>query len=176
MQNKKQVSLIFLAIFIDMIGFGIVIPILPFAAENFGADGFMLGIFVASFSLMQFIFSPLWGMLSDKVGRRPVILVGLLGSSLSFLVFGLSTNLFVLFASRILSGIFTAATLPTVQAYMADITSDKDRAKGFGLIGMAFGLGFGLGFGTEIFHHLYPLFYQCFRTDIAAETNISCGS
>ena len=83
MQNKKQVSLIFLAIFIDMIGFGIVIPILPFAAENFGADGFMLGIFVASFSLIQFIFSPLWVMLSDKVGRRPVILVGLLCSSQS---------------------------------------------------------------------------------------------
>jgi MFS family permease len=130
MKNKKQIALIFLAVFIDLVGFGMVIPVLPFAAEHYGADGFTLGIFVASFSLMQFLFSPLWGMLSDKMGRRPIILVGLLGSSISFLVFGLSTSLLMLFASRILSGIFTAATLPSVQAYMSDITSDKDRAKG----------------------------------------------
>ncbi len=145
MQNKKQLSLLFLAIFIDLVGFGMVIPILPFAAERFGADGFMLGIFVASFSLMQFIFSPFWGTLSDKIGRRPVILIGLLGGSVSFLVFGLSQNLELLFISRILSGIFTAATLPTVQAYIADLTAEKDRARGFGFINMAFGLGFIFG-------------------------------
>lgn len=145
MKHKRQVALVLLAMFIDLVGFGMVIPILPFAAERFGADGFMLGIFVASFSLMQFLFAPVWGMLSDKVGRRPVILIGLLGGSISFLVFGLSTSLLMLFLSRVLSGIFTAATLPSVQAYMADITSDKDRARGFGLLGMAFGLGFVFG-------------------------------
>ncbi len=145
MQNKRQLSLLFLAIFIDLVGFGMVIPILPFAAERFGADGFMLGIFVASFSLMQFLFSPIWGTLSDKIGRRPVILTGLLGGSVSFLVFGLSQNLELLFISRILSGIFTAATLPTVQAYIADLTEEKDRARGFGFINMAFGLGFIFG-------------------------------
>ena len=145
MQNKRQLSLLFLAIFIDLVGFGMVIPILPFAAEHYGADGLMLGIFVASFSLMQFLFSPIWGALSDKIGRRPVILVGLLGGSVSFLVFGLSTSLEMLFFSRILSGIFTAATLPTVHAYIADLTDDKDRVRGFGLINMAFGLGFIFG-------------------------------
>jgi len=141
----KRLFLILLAIFIDLVGFGIVIPILPFAAEQFGADGFTLGLFVASFSLMQFLFAPLWGNMSDKVGRRPVMLIGLLGSCISFLVFGLATNLLILFVSRLLSGIFTAATLPTGQAYMADITPPEQRAKGFGLIGMAFGLGFIFG-------------------------------
>src|SRR3989344_2158678 len=145
MKHRKEMSLLFLAVFIDLVGFGMVIPILPFAAEQYGADGFTLGIFVASFSLMQFIFSPIWGNLSDKIGRRPVIIIGLFGSVLSFLVFGLSTSLAMLFASRILSGIFTAATLPTAQAYMADITEEKDRARAFGLIGMAFGLGFIFG-------------------------------
>ncbi len=145
MKHRKEMSLLFLAVFIDLVGFGMVIPILPFAAEQYGADGFMLGIFVASFSLMQFIFSPIWGNLSDRIGRRPVIIIGLFGSVLSFLVFGLSTSLAMLFASRILSGIFTAATLPTAQAYMADITEEKDRAKAFGLLGMAFGLGFIFG-------------------------------
>lgn len=141
----KRMLLILLAIFIDLVGFGIVIPILPFAAERFGADGFTLGLFVASFSLMQFLFAPLWGSLSDKVGRRPVMLIGLLGGGASFFVFGLSTNLLMLFVSRLLSGVFTAATLPTAQAYMADITPPEQRARGFGLIGMAFGFGFIFG-------------------------------
>ena len=86
MKNKKQLILLFLAVFIDLMGFGMIIPIIPFVAQNYGADGFVLGLLVASFSLMQFIFAPIWGMLSDKVGRRPVLLVGIGGSSISFFV------------------------------------------------------------------------------------------
>lgn len=145
MKNKKPMLLLFLAVFIDLIGFGIIIPVLPFVAENFGANGFVLGIFVASFSLMQFIFAPFWGMLSDKVGRRPVMLIGILGTAISFIIFGLSTSLLMLFISRILNGAFTAASLPTAQAYIADITEPKDRAKAFGYLGVAFGLGFAFG-------------------------------
>lgn len=145
MSNRKQMFLLFLAVFIDLVGFGIVIPILPFVAEKFGADSFTLGLFVASFSLMQFIFSPFWGMLSDKIGRRPVMLIGIAGTAISFFIFGLADSLLVLFISRVMQGIFTSASLPTAQAYIADITEPKDRAKYFGYLGMAFGLGFALG-------------------------------
>ncbi len=145
MKNKRQMGLLFLAVFIDMVGFGMIVPVLPFIAENFGADGLMLGLLVASFSLMQFVFAPFWGMLSDKMGRRPVLLIGILGTSLSFLILGISQDLLLLFASRMLSGIFTAASLPTAQAYVADITEPKDRAKNYGLLGMAFGIGFAFG-------------------------------
>lgn len=142
---NAKLAILFLTIFIDLLGFGLIIPALPFYAESFGASFITIGLLSASYSLMHFLFAPLWGRLSDRIGRRPVMLIGLAGSAAAFLMFGLSTTLPMLFAARILAGILSSATLPTAQAYIADTTSPEDRAKGMGLIGAAFGLGFIFG-------------------------------
>jgi DHA1 family tetracycline resistance protein-like MFS transporter len=131
-------------VFIDLMGFGIVVPVLAFCAKEYGASGLMLGMILGSFSLMQFIFSPVWGRLSDRVGRRPVLMVSLLGSLLGFCIFALASSVAMLFASRILTGI-AAASISTAQAYVADTTDDASRSGGMAIIGMAFGLGLVLG-------------------------------
>ena len=142
--SASPIVVVFVTVFIDLLGFGIVIPLLPFYAERFGATAFTVGMLATSFSLMQFIFAPLWGRLSDRVGRRPIILIGLLGSSLAYLAFGLASTLTALFAARVFAGI-AGANIPTAQAVMADLTDPENRAKGMGLFGAAFGLGFIFG-------------------------------
>jgi MFS transporter, DHA1 family, tetracycline resistance protein len=140
----NPVTIVFVTVFIDLLGFGIIIPLMPFYAETFGATALTVGLLMTSFSLMQFVFAPFWGRLSDRIGRRPVILIGLFGSAVSYLLFGLATSLALLFAARIAAGI-AGANIPTAQAYMADITTAENRAKGMGLVGAAFGLGFIFG-------------------------------
>jgi MFS transporter, DHA1 family, tetracycline resistance protein len=137
-------TIIFVTVFIDLLGFGIIIPLMPFYAETFGANALTVGLLNTSFSLMQFLFAPFWGRLSDRVGRRPVILIGLFGSFVAYLLFGLAQSLTLLFAARIAAGI-AGANIPTAQAYMADVTTPENRAKGMGLVGAAFGLGFIFG-------------------------------
>jgi len=136
--------IVFVTVFIDLLGFGIIIPLLPFYAETFGATAFTVGLLATSFSLMQFIFAPIWGRVSDRVGRRPIILAGLLGSCLSYFAFGTASTLTALFAARIFAGI-AGANIPTAQAVVADLTTPENRAKGMGIIGAAFGLGFIFG-------------------------------
>lgn len=135
---------LFLTVFIDLLGFGIVVPMLAFCAKQYGASGAVLGMILGSFSLMQFLFSSIWGRLSDRAGRRPVIMASLLGNVLGFCVFALASNVPMLFASRILCGI-AAASVSTAQAYIADSTDEANRSAGMALIGMAFGLGIVLG-------------------------------
>jgi DHA1 family tetracycline resistance protein-like MFS transporter len=135
---------IFVTVFIDLLGFGIIIPLLPFYAESFGASAFAIGLLGTSFSLMQFVFSPIWGRWSDKIGRKPIILVGLMGSCLSYLALALSTSLALVFVARIVGGI-AGANIPTAQAYIADVTTPENRARGMGMVGAAFGLGFIFG-------------------------------
>ncbi|MBM3802136.1 MAG: MFS transporter [Acidimicrobiia bacterium] len=142
--KKSPLFVLFVTVFIDLIGFGIILPLLPFYAQHFGADALLVGLLSTSFSLMQFLFAPVWGRLSDRVGRRPVILIGLLGSSISYLTFGLAQSLPILFLSRVLAGI-AGANISTAQAYIADSTPPSQRAKGMGLIGAAYGLGFTVG-------------------------------
>jgi len=137
----SRLTIIFLTIFIDLIGFGIVLPLLPFYATDFGADPLVIGLLVAMHPAMQFLFGPIWGRLSDRIGRRPILLLGLVGSGLSYLLFGLATNLTWLFASRIMQGI-AGANIPVAQAYIADSTNLENRTRGMGLVGAAFGLGF----------------------------------
>ncbi|MCH2182117.1 MAG: MFS transporter [Mariniblastus sp.] len=147
--GKGSLLVIFLTIFIDLLGFGIVLPLLPIYADQFATDsgGWVIGLLMASFSIMQFLFAPLWGALSDRIGRRPVIIVGLTGSVVFYLLFGIATiyqSLTMLFVTRIGAGI-AGATVATAQAYIADTTDNENRARGMALIGIAFGLGFTLG-------------------------------
>lgn len=141
-----QLFLIFLIVFIDLIGFGMVIPVLPIYAqtEPFMASPFEIGLLVSIYSWMQFVFSPILGKLSDKYGRRPILFISLLGSVVGYVVLGLANTVLLLFIGRIISGI-TGGNISAAQAYVADVTKKEDRAKGMGLFGAAFGLGFVLG-------------------------------
>src|SRR5689334_13595048 len=132
---------LFLIAFVDLVGFGIVIPLLPFYGERFGASPEVITLLMATFSLCQFIGAPLWGRLSDRLGRRPVLVVSLAFSVLSYLMLGFAHALWMLFAARALAGL-TAGNIAAAQAYIADVTTPDNRAKGMGLIGAAFGLGF----------------------------------
>jgi len=143
-EHRAKIGIVFLIVFIDLVGFGIVIPILPLYAEEFGPSPVIFGLLMASFSIMQFVFSPILGRLSDRFGRRPVLLVSLLGSAVGYVLFGIAGSLGMLFASRIIDGI-SGGNISTAQAVIADITGPEDRAKGMGLIGAAFGFGFILG-------------------------------
>lgn len=144
--KRSPLLIIFITVFIDLVGFGIVIPVLPYYVEGtkFNASARMVGLLFASYSIMQFIFTPVLGRLSDKHGRRPVLLVSLIGTSIGFLILGFATTLWMLFLGRIIDGI-SGGNISTAQAYIADVTKPEDRAKGMGLIGAAFGLGFTLG-------------------------------
>lgn len=146
--RKPSLLVIFLTVFVDLVGFGMVLPLLPKYVRDFGAPGWMLGCIVASYSVMQFLFSPAWGRLSDRIGRRPVLLVSTAGFVLSYSLFAIGSGLrdgasalWVILASRVLSGI-CGANLTVAQAYIADLTPPHERSKKMGLIGMAFGLGF----------------------------------
>ncbi len=139
--NSKAMAILFLTMFIVMVGFGVIMPILPFYAENMGASATDLGLLFASYSIVQFFLAPVWGRQSDKLGRKPVMLIGLFGFSLSFLLFGLATSLWMLFAARILGGILSSAVLPTVMAYVADTTDEEARGGGMGIMGAAMGMG-----------------------------------
>jgi len=136
--------ILFLTVFIHLLGFGIIIPLLPYYAQTYGASGVTVGLLSTSFSMMQFLFTPLWGRLSDRIGRRPVLIVSLVVTGLSYVVFATASSLWLLFVSRMLAGA-AGAVLSTAQAYVADTTTPEERTKGMGLIGAAFGMGFIFG-------------------------------
>ena len=144
--KRSPLLVIFTTIFIDLVGFGIVMPVLPFYVEGtrFNATPRTVGLLFASYSVMQLIFAPILGRLSDRYGRRPVLLTSIIGTGVGFLILGFATTLWMLFAGRILDGI-SGGNISTAQAYIADITTKEDRAKGMGLVGAAFGLGFVFG-------------------------------
>ncbi len=128
------------------IGFGLVIPVMPVMVQEAGAAPFHLGMMLSLYSAVSFFVSPLWGALSDRIGRRPVIMSGLMGFSISFALFGISAeNLWLMYASRVLGGFFSGAATSSAIAYIADITTDEERTKGMGLAGAAIGLGFIFG-------------------------------
>ncbi len=143
-RRRSPLFVVILTVFIDLVGFSILIPLLPFYARDFGASEFIIGSLFASYSLMQFFFSPVWGRVSDRVGRRPVLILCLGGTAVAFAIFGLARSLVLLFAGRILAGLF-GGVITTAYAYIADVTGPDDRAGGMGLVGAAFGLGFILG-------------------------------
>lgn len=148
--RRPSLLIIFLTVFIDLIGFGIVMPLLPRYAERYGAQGLQIGAIIGAYSLMQLIFAPWWGQLSDRIGRRPVLLISNLGAAAAYALFAVSARytgtagLLILLASRVFAGI-CGANLSVASAYIADVTTKENRSKGMGMIGMAFGLGFILG-------------------------------
>ena len=151
MNRKPSIGIIFLTVFIDLIGFGIVIPLVPVYGRHFGAHGLVIGLIIASFSAMQFLFSPIWGHLSDRYGRRPILLISTAGAAVSYVVFAIGSGmenhtaaLWTLVISRLFAGM-CGGNITVAQAYIADITPAENRSKKMGLIGMAFGLGFIFG-------------------------------
>ncbi|MGN1401586.1 MAG: MFS transporter [Bacillus sp. (in: firmicutes)] len=145
MNTKKVLPLLFLVMFMVMVGFGIIIPVMPFLAREIGANPAELGLLMAVYSLMQLIFAPIWGRVSDRIGRKPVMLIGIAGLSLSFFMIAVADSLTMLMLARVIGGTLSAANMPTAMAYVADITSEEDRGKGMGIIGAATGLGFVFG-------------------------------
>ncbi|MCB0393691.1 MAG: MFS transporter, partial [Bdellovibrionales bacterium] len=144
MKSKSPLLIIFVTVFVDLVGFGIIIPLSPYLAKHFGASGLQIGLLMSVYSLAQFIFSPLWGRLSDVYGRRPILLMSLLGSTLAHLGFAFASDLWMLFVARTIAGLF-GANISAASAYIADVTDSKSRSKSMGIIGAAFGIGFILG-------------------------------
>jgi DHA1 family multidrug resistance protein-like MFS transporter len=145
--SNRNVMILSLALIVVSLGFGMVIPIFPFYIERMGGGGKELGLLVAVAALTELIFGPVWGSLSDRVGRKPILMLGMLGYGVSSLLFGLATELWMLYAARALSGVLSAATASTAMAYIGDSTSDQDRGGGMGILGAAGGSGLILGPG-----------------------------
>jgi multidrug resistance protein len=149
--KKRSLSIIFLTVVIDLVGFGLILPLIPIYAERFHASGFVIGAIISAYSLMQFVFAPIWGRLSDRIGRRPVLLTSTCCACLSYVIFAIGSGLSdgraalaVIFVSRLFAGI-CGANITVAQAYIADITPPEKRSAKMGLVGMAFGLGFIFG-------------------------------
>jgi DHA1 family multidrug resistance protein-like MFS transporter len=145
--NRKNLMILAFSLVVVMLGFGMVIPILPFYITQFNAGGSAFGMLIAIAALTEFLFGPLWGSLSDRSGRKPILIIGMLGYGLAMLLFGLSTQLWMLFASRALSGVLSAATISTAMAYIGDSTTKQARGGGMGLLGAAAGAGAVIGPG-----------------------------
>jgi MFS family permease len=144
MLKTSRLAILFVTVLVDMIGFGIVLPLLPFYAEEFGATPLQVTLLIASFAATQFVAVPVWGRVSDRLGRRPFIVAGLFASAVSYLIFGLAGSLATLFISRIAAGA-AGGTISVAQAYVADTTGPEDRAHGLGMLGAASGLGVLIG-------------------------------
>jgi multidrug resistance protein len=142
--NRRALTFIVVTVFLDFVGIGILIPVLPFIVQSFGGRAVAVGLLATSYSAAQFLAGPLLGALSDRYGRRPILILSVLGSGIAYIAFGLAHALWVLFAARIVDGL-TGANFTAAQAYVADVTPPESRAKSFGLIGAALGLGFIIG-------------------------------
>ena len=141
---QRPLLVIFLTVLVNLLGFGIIIPLLPFYATSLGASAFTVGLLFASFSACQLVAAPILGDLSDRHGRRPVLIFSLIGTVVSFVMLALAQNVAMLFAARIVDGL-SGGNISTARAYIGDVTAPEDRARAFGLIGAAFGLGFVFG-------------------------------
>ncbi|TNE74016.1 MFS transporter [bacterium] len=155
--KKGSLSTVFLVVLVDLMGFGIILPLMPFFASSFHASPLQVGLLYSVYSLAQLIFSPIWGSWSDRIGRRPIMLLSTLGAAIAYVVFGLAESLSVLFLSRLFAGIM-GGNISTALAYITDVTPAEKRAQGMGLIGAAFGIGFVLGpaIATGIIHPSVP--------------------
>ncbi|QGT99399.1 putative MFS-type transporter [Candidatus Syntrophocurvum alkaliphilum] len=141
----KELLSLFLSTFLVAVGFSIIIPVLPYYAESMGASAFQLGLLLTIYAICQFIFAPVWGSYSDKVGRKPVLLMGVIGFGITFILFGLASSVWMLFIARVAGGIFACAAIPAAMAYIGDTTSEENRGASMGFIGASLGLGMIIG-------------------------------
>lgn len=162
--RQSSILVMFLIAFLDLVGFGMLLPSLPFAVLDLGGSAWKLGMLMAAYTGIQFLISPLWGALSDRIGRRPVILLNLVGTSLSLFLLGVSGSIQWLFIARAIAGA-SGATLSTAYAYMLDTATDEERSRALALIGTAFGLGlvFGPAIGGPLLRYgtSTPMFAAC---------------
>src|SRR5690349_17322578 len=160
MKKSSPLFSIFLIVLVDVLGLTIILPLLPFYAESFGATPAVVGMLVSTYAFCQLIAGPPLGHLSDRVGRRPVLLVSQIGTCAGFLILASANSLWIVFLARIIDGL-TAGNLTVAQAYISDVTEPQNRAKSFGMIGIAFGLGFLVGPGVSgylaQFNNIYPI-------------------
>lgn len=145
--NRKNLAILFFTLVVVTLGFGMAMPVFPFLITRLGGSGDEFGWLIAIYSVMQLIFAPVWGSISDRVGRKPVLIIGMIGTTLSLLFIGLATQLWMLFVARVISGLLASAMLPTTMAYIGDSTAEQDRGGGIGQLGAAAGLGIILGPG-----------------------------
>ncbi|PLR86673.1 MULTISPECIES: MFS transporter [Bacillus] len=175
-RSRGPLALLSFNLFIIMVGIGLVIPILPFYVELFDANAQIMGLLVAVFSFMQFLFAPIWGRLSDKIGRKPLITVGLFGFAIAEFIFAFANGLWMLFLSRILAGTFGSALMPTAMAYVSDVTPPEKRGQGMGMLGaaMAFGIVIGPGIGGWLaeFDLSYPFIFAGIAATIAGVVSL----
>lgn len=143
--RRAQLGVLFAGLFVAMVGFGVVLPALGHLSLRFGASSFAMGVMTSAYACAQFLAAPAWGSLSDRVGRKPIVVVGILGFAVSFLIMGLADSFAVLMTGRVLGGLLSAATIPAAQAYAADLSSPEERAGVLGLMGAAMASGFVLG-------------------------------
>ncbi len=143
--SRKNLFILSFTLLVVMLGYGMVMPIMPFYIEHFGAGGTELGWLMSTYSLMQLISAPLWGILSDRYGRKPILSVGVLGYAVTLFMFGLAKSFAMLFIARSLSGILSSATMPTAMAYIGDNTPQKEKSKGMGQLGAMVGVGVIIG-------------------------------
>jgi len=142
---NKPVTILSFTLLVVMLGYGMVLPVLPFLIEKLGAGGSEMGWLMSSYSLMQFIFAPIWGSVSDRIGRKPVLVLGILGYAISLFMFGLAQSFTMMFIARVFSGVLSCATMPTAMAYIGDQVSEEGRSAGMGKLGAAMGIGVVLG-------------------------------
>ena len=138
---RKNVRILAFTLLVVMLGYGMIMPVMPFLIEQLGAGGTELGWLVSTYSLMQLVCAPLWGMLSDRIGRKPVIAIGVLGYAITLFLFGLATQFWMLFVARTLAGMLSSAAMPTSMAYISDNAPEGERSRGMGQLGAAIGAG-----------------------------------
>jgi len=173
--KTPQLTVLFLSMFVFTLGFSMVIPIIPYFAKNFGGTVIDVGFLMAAFSAMELLFAPVWGKISDKIGRKPVLIIGLLGFGVSFLIGGLSSQLWMLYLSQIMAGILVAGVYPAATAYIADVTLPEDRGSLMGMLGAASGLGMIIGPGLASIFAIWGINIPFFAASLIAFLTLTIG-